>query len=134
MGDPECQVILPRVKTDLFNIIYNSCKNKLNKINIKWKKSKALTIVLCSKGYPNSYKKGFEINNLNKFQKLKIFIYFTWNKTNGNKVVSDGGRVLNFVGLGSSFKTIRFNIIKKIKKIKWEHGFRRDIGWRVIKK
>ncbi|KPU82530.1 phosphoribosylamine--glycine ligase [SAR11 cluster bacterium PRT-SC02] len=136
MGDPECQVILPRVKTDLFNIIYNSCKNKLNKININWKKSKALTIVLCSKGYPNSFKKGFEINNLKQISKSNNFYLFhAGTKTNGNKIVSDGGRVLNFVGLGSSFKTIRFNIIKKIKEIKWEHGFfRRDIGWRVIKK
>ena len=64
-----------------------------------------------------------------------FYLFHAGTKTNGNKVVSDGGRVLNFVGLGSSFRTIRFNIIKKIKKIKWEHGFfRRDIGWRVIKK
>ena len=116
MGDPECQVILPRVKTDLFNIIYNSCKNKLNKINIKWKKSKALTIVLCSKGYPNSYKKGFEINNLKQISKIKNFYLFhAGTKTNGNKVVSDGGRVLNFVGLGSSLKPLGLISLKELK-------------------
>ena len=57
MGDPECQVILPRLKTDIVKILKNCVKNKLNKINIKWKKEKSMTIVLCSKGYPGKYKK-----------------------------------------------------------------------------
>ena len=57
MGDPECQVILPRLKTDLVKIFKNAVKNKLKKINIKWKKKKSMTIVLCSKGYPGKYKK-----------------------------------------------------------------------------
>ena len=57
MGDPECQVILPRLKTDLVKIIKNTVKNKLKKLKLKWKKKKCMTIVLCSKGYPGNYKK-----------------------------------------------------------------------------
>ncbi|OUW74058.1 MAG: phosphoribosylamine--glycine ligase [Pelagibacteraceae bacterium TMED216] len=136
MGDPECQVIIPRLESDLFDIIYNSCRNRLDKIKIRWKKFKSLTIVLCSKGYPKSYKKNFVINNIKYFSKNKNFYLFhAGTKLQNNKVVSDGGRVLNFVELGSSFKTVRANIIKKIKKINWSHGFyRKDIGWRAIKK
>ena len=58
MGDPECQVILPRLKTDIIKIILSSVKNNLKNIQIKWKKEKCMTIVLCSKGYPGRYKKG----------------------------------------------------------------------------
>ena len=57
MGDPECQVILPRLKTDLFKIINYAVSNRLNKVSIKWKKEKSMTVVLCSKGYPSKYKK-----------------------------------------------------------------------------
>ena len=76
MGDPECQVILPRLKTDLFEIIYHAVKNKLNKIRIKWKKEKSMTIVLCSKGYPSKYKKNKLIKNLKKIIIKKIFLFF----------------------------------------------------------
>ena len=59
MGDPECQVILPRLKTDLLKIIKHSLKNNLKKINIKWRKEKSMTIVLCTKGYPGKYRKKY---------------------------------------------------------------------------
>ena len=61
MGDPECQAILPRLKTDLVKIVQNTIKNKLKDTKISWSKNKSMTIVLCSKGYPNSYKKNLAI-------------------------------------------------------------------------
>ena len=70
MGDPECQVILPRLKTDIVKIFNHAIKNQLNKIKIEWKKKKSMTIVLCSKGYPGSYKKNKHIKNLGNL-KLK---------------------------------------------------------------
>ena len=134
MGDPECQVIMPRLKTKLIDIIEKALENKLNKIKIKWNKKKSMTIVLCSKGYPKIYKKNVIIPN---FSKLKLdkdsLIYHAGTKYLNNNIVSNGGRVLNVTCLGKSFLSIRKKILKIIKKINWKKGFyRRDIGWRVI--
>ena len=134
MGDPECQVIIPRLNTDLLKIFNSAIENKLNKINIKWKKSKSMTIVLCSRGYPGKYKKNKRIKNLkDSYQNNKTFIFHAGTKFVENELVSNGGRVLNVTSTGKIFKTIRKNILKSIKEINWKEGFfRKDIGWRVI--
>ena len=134
MGDPECQVIIPRLKTDLIKIINSALKNKLNKIKIEWKKTKCMTVVLCSKGYPGSYVKDKTIKNLDKVKmNKKSLIFHAGTKIINKKLVSNGGRVLNITSSGKNFSKIRGNIIKIIKKINWNHGFfRKDIGWRVI--
>tara|TARA_B100001093_G_scaffold390140_1_gene376425 strand:- start:996 stop:1598 length:603 start_codon:yes stop_codon:yes gene_type:complete len=136
MGDPECQVILPRLKTDLVEIIINSVNNKLKKTKIEWKKDKSMTVVLCSKGYPGNYKKNKIIRNINKLKLLKSeFIYHAGTKLDNGKLLSNGGRVLNITATGKSFLKIRNKIIKLIKKLNWKAGFyRRDIGWKVIDK
>ena len=134
MGDPECQVIMPRLKTDLFKIISFSLKNKLRNLKIIWKKNKCMTIVLCSKGYPGNYKKN-KVLNLSKVKNKKnSFLIHAGTKNIENKIFTNGGRVLNIVSLGNNYKKIRNNIFQTIKKINWrESFFRRDIGWRVIK-
>ena len=134
MGDPECQVIIPRLSTDIVKIFNAALKNNLNKINFKWKKVKCMTIVLCSKGYPGKYKKNKKINNLNRFNNIKdSFVFHAGTKLVRNEFLSNGGRVLNITSTGVSFKTIRKKIFKIIKKINWKDGFfRKDIGWRVI--
>ena len=134
MGDPECQVILPRLKTDLVTILNAALANKLNKIKIVWNKSKCMTIVICSKGYPNKYKINKMIDlkkiNLNK----KTFLFHAGTTFKNNSLVSNGGRVLNIVVLGDTFAKIRIKILEVIKKINWKYGFfRKDIGWKVIK-
>tara|TARA_B100000780_G_scaffold277888_1_gene249740 strand:- start:3153 stop:4418 length:1266 start_codon:yes stop_codon:yes gene_type:complete len=134
MGDPECQVIMPRLKTDLVKILIAALENKLNKIKIKWNKNKCMTTVLCANGYPNKYK----INKFINLEQVKLdknsFIFHAGTKTIDGSLVSNGGRVLNIVVLGNSFSKIRDSIFKIIKKINWRHGFfRKDIGWRVIK-
>ena len=136
MGDPECQVILPRLKTDLGKIIKNTTLNKLKKIKIKWINNKSMTIVLCSKGYPNSYKKNLKINNIKKTKLSKNdFIYHAGTKEENGQIFSIGGRVLNITSTGEKFSNIRKKIISIIKKINWKEGFyRKDIGWRVINK
>ena len=134
MGDPECQVIMPRLKTELVEIIDGAIKNKLNKIKIKWNKKKSMTIVLCTKGYPNKYKKNLPILNLEKIKQDKdSIIYHAGTKILNKKIFSDGGRVLSVTCLGQNYFSIRKKIIKMLKKINWKHGFfRKDIGWRVI--
>ena len=134
MGDPECQVIIPRLKTDLVKIITAALDNNLNKIKIKWSKDKCMTTVLCARGYPNKYKTN-QIINLEKIKlDRKSFIFHAGTKFRDNFLVSNGGRVLNIVVLGNAFSKIRGKISKIIKKINWKYGFyRKDIGWKVIK-
>ena len=135
MGDPECQVILPRLKTDLVEIILAVTINKLKKIKIKWNKFKCMTVVLCAKGYPEIYVKNKTINNLNKIKlKKNSFIFHAGTKIRNNRLYSVGGRVLSIACCGQAFLKIRKNIFNIIKKINWKYGFfRKDIGWRVIK-
>ena len=135
MGDPECQVIVPRLKTDLIKIILAAISNKLNKVKIEWLTDKSMTIVLCANGYPGNYKKNIKIKKLDKISlKKKDVIYHAGTKLINNQIVSSGGRVLNITSLGSSFLKIRTRIISIINKINWKDGFyRKDIGFKVIK-
>ena len=134
MGDPECQVIIPRLKTDILKIFNYAVINKLNKINISWKKTNCMTIVLCSKGYPGKYHKNKLIKENKNFRIEKSsFIFHAGTKLIDNKLYSNGGRVLNITSTGKAFKLIRKRIIKILKNIKWKYGFfRKDIGWRII--
>ena len=134
MGDPECQVILPRLKTDLANILKHAVNNKLNKVKIRWIKSKCMTIVLCSKGYPGKYKKNEVIKNLEKIKLSKNdYIFHAGTKIENNQLVSSGGRVLNITSKGNKLSFVRKRIISIIKKINWKEGFfRKDIGWKII--
>ena len=136
MGDPECQVILPRLKTDIVKIFKNAVNNKLDKTSIKWKKQKSMTIVLCTKGYPVKYIKNLQIKNYKKIRLTKSnFVFHAGTSLFNNELVSTGGRVLNFTSIGRNFLLIRRKIISNIKTLNWKHGFfRRDIGWKVIDK
>jgi len=134
MGDPECQTILPLIDNDLVDIIDACCKSNLAKQNIKWKNKKSMCIVLCSKGYPEEYKKDVEIENLRKFHSNDTnFIFHAGTKKIENKIYAIGGRVVNFVNISDSFSSSRKEIIKKIEELNWENGFyRSDIGYKVI--
>jgi phosphoribosylamine---glycine ligase len=135
MGDPECQVLLMRLKTDLLEIVDFATKNKLSNLKIRWNKKNCITIVLCAKGYPANYIKNSEIKNLLKVvddKNAHVFHAGTYKKN--KKVYSNGGRVLNITSLGKSFIQARNKTIDNINKINWTDGFfRKDIGWRVIK-
>ena len=136
MGDPECQTILPLLKSDLLDLINSCCEKKLEKTNIEWYEKKSLCIVLCSNGYPESYKKNIEIPNFfNLEQDNKNFIYHAGTKIINNKIFATGGRVLNFVSTSDEFINSKNQIIEQIQKLNWKDGFyRSDIGHKVIKK
>jgi len=133
MGDPECQVLMMRLESDLLKIISNTIKNKINETKIKWNKKKTITIVLCAKGYPSQYIKNSEIKNLAEIkldQNNQIFHAGTYLKN--KKIFSIGGRVLNITASAKNWKKAREKSLKNLKKIKWKDGFfRKDIGWRV---
>ncbi len=134
MGDPECQTILPRLNTDLANIIESCVNQNLDKIDLEWDYNKSLCIVLCAKGYPEQYEKEIEIKNLSEIKKnADEYIFHAGTKNNGKKIFSNGGRVLNFVAKSSEFKECRDKAISLIKKLNWSNGFfRKDIGYKVI--
>ena len=136
MGDPECQTILPKIKTDLIEIFLACCDEKLNKINIEWSDKKSLCVVVCSNGYPEAFKKNIEIYNLNKVNLgNEDYLFHAGTLKKDNKIYAVGGRVLNFVSLSKNFKTAREKIFLNLNKLNWKNGFyRKDIGYKVIDK
>ena len=134
MGDPECQVLMMRLETDLLEIIDRATKNKINNLKIEWNKKSSITIVLCAKGYPYNYIKDSEIKNLSNVltdKNNQIFHAGTYEKN--NKTYSSGGRVLNITSLSESLTGARNKSLANIDKINWPDGFfRKDIGCRTI--
>jgi phosphoribosylamine--glycine ligase len=135
MGDPECQTILPTLKTDLMDILISCCDGTLNQSKINFSKSKSICVVLCSKGYPEKFENNIEIKNLEQLKLLEnqnIFHAGTLKTKTG--IVSNGGRVLNFVSISDDFLKSRVEAINLIKKLDWKSGYYRgDIGHKVIK-
>ena len=134
MGDPECQTILPKLKTDLAEIIDSCCNKKLADINIEWTNKKSLCVVLCSKGYPDTYQKNVLIKNLENLSLNEDnFIFHAGTKNENDKFFATGGRVLNFISLSDDFLKARNEVHQCIEKLDWNGGFyRRDIGYKVI--
>jgi len=134
MGDPECQVLMMRLETDLLEIIDHATRNKINNLKIEWTKKSSITIVLCANGYPSNYIKDSEIKNLPNVlidKNNQIFHAGTYEKN--NKTYSSGGRVLNITSSSESLIEARNKSLTNIDKINWSDGFfRKDIGWRVI--
>ena len=134
MGDPECQVIMMRLESDLLEIIESVINNETKNLKILWNKKSSITIVLCANGYPSNYIKDSEIKNLEKLitnKNNQIFHAGTYEKS--NKIYSIGGRVLNVTSSSENLAEARNQCLNNINKIDWPDGFyRKDIGWRVI--
>ena len=134
MGDPECQTILPRLKTDFFDIIDATINKKLGSINLEWFEEKSICIVLCSKGYPDKFQNNVEIKKLEKIEpKNNNYIFHAGTKLKNSKIYSNGGRVLNFVIKSKNLKQSRDELINSINDLNWENGyFRKDIGFKIF--
>ncbi len=136
MGDPECQTILPKLKTNLSEIFLACCEGRLDKLEIEWLDKKSLCIVVCSKGYPEDFDKNVEIENISKIiLKKDDFLFHAGTTKKNYKTYAVGGRVLNFVTLSENLRLARENIMRNLKKLNWSGGFyRKDIGYKVIDK
>tara|TARA_B110000027_G_scaffold107840_1_gene114854 strand:- start:3282 stop:4544 length:1263 start_codon:yes stop_codon:yes gene_type:complete len=134
MGDPECQTILPKLDTSLLNIFLACCEGKLDQCKINWHDKKSLCIVVCSKGYPENFTKNLLIKNIEEIKlSTNEYLYHAGTTSIGNKVFSNGGRVLNFVCLSNDFSESRKKILELIDQLSWSDGFhRKDIGYKVI--
>ena len=128
MGDPETQVVLPRIKNDLMDLLISCANQTLDKISIEFDSDYYANIVLASGGYPEDYKKGFEISGLNQVEDSIIFHAGT--SLDNNKTVTNGGRVLSIVSSGKTMKEALSKSYKNIDKINFEgKTFRKDIGF-----
>ena len=136
MGDPECQTILPKLKTNLGGILLACCEGRLDKLEINWLNKKSLCVVVCSKGYPEDFNKNIEIENINKVNlKEDDFLFHAGTINKNDKTYAVGGRVLNFVSLSENLRLARKNIMQNLEKLNWSGGFyRKDIGYKVIDK
>ena len=127
MGDPETQVVIPRIKNDLLNIFIKCLDEKINEVELDIENNFTTTVILAADGYPESYKKGDDIRNLEEFSNSKIFHAGT--KKENNRILSNGGRVIACTGYGESLEDALKNSYKLADNISWDNKyFRKDIG------
>ena len=134
-GDPETQVVLPRLDTDLVDVMIATAEQKLADVELSWKPDWAVSVVLASKGYPGSYEKGFEITGIEDANALEgVTVYHAGTKLEDGKFYTNGGRVLNVTALGESFEAARDLAYKACDLIDWDgKTLRRDIGARALR-
>jgi phosphoribosylamine---glycine ligase len=136
-GDPECQVLLPRLKSDLLPALLAARDGVLKDFDLRWHDEAALGVVLAATGYPDDPKRGSEIRGLDAAAASDptVQIFHAGTKRVDEKLVADGGRVLNIVGLGATIEEARNRAYAVIDRIDWPEGFcRRDIGWRALQR
>jgi phosphoribosylamine--glycine ligase len=133
-GDPECQVLMLRLMSDLVPALIAACDGQLKSFDLRWYPDMALTVVMASKGYPGSYDKGSLIEGLDEAAQVEgVEIFHAGTKRDGDRVLANGGRVLNVCALGKTVAEAQTRAYQAVDLIKWPEGFcRRDIGWRAI--
>jgi phosphoribosylamine--glycine ligase len=133
-GDPECQVLMLRLMSDLLPALMAARDGQLKNFDLRWYPHAALTVVMAANGYPGSYEKGSEIGGLADAAAIDdVEIFHAGTKSQDGKILANGGRVLNVCGTGKTIRDAQAHAYAAVDKIKWPGGFcRRDIGWRAI--
>jgi phosphoribosylamine---glycine ligase len=133
-GDPECQVLMPRLMSDLLPALLASRDGVLKSLDLRWHHQTALTVVMAAKGYPGAYAKGSAIEGLAEAAAVDgVEIFHAGTKLDGGRIIANGGRVLNVSALGATVSEAQARAYAAIARIRWPEGFcRHDIGWRAI--
>lgn len=133
-GDPECQVLMMRLKDDLLTLLMASADGTLDKVSARWRPETAMTVVLAANGYPGSYEKGTEIKGLDSASSADgVEIFHAGTRSDGERILANGGRVLNVTALASTVADARDKAYDAVAKVDWPEGFcRKDIGWRAL--
>ena len=133
-GDPETQVMLPRLQEDLLPLLMQCAKGNLRSDAVKLSASAAMTVVYAATGYPENPQKGSVIRNVEKAEAMDhVIVFHAGTKREGDKLIANGGRVLNITGMGSTVREARDRAYAGLDLIEWPEGFcRRDIGWRAL--
>ena len=133
-GDPETQVLMPRLRDDILTLMLATVDGTLDKISVRWRDDFALAVVMAAKGYPNDYVKGTEIKGLDQDFGEDLQVFHAGTTLSNGKLVANGGRVLNVTALGKTAAEAQRKAYAAVDKIDWPQGFcRRDIGWRAIR-
>ena len=133
-GDPECQVLMMRLKNDLVTLLLACCDGTLERVSARWLDDVALSVVMCARGYPGEALKGTEIRGLEGAAAMEgVEIFHAGTAARHGMIVANGGRVLNVTARGKTVKEARDRAYAAVDRIDWPEGFcRRDIGWRAI--
>jgi len=133
-GDPECQVLMLRLMSDLLPALIAARDGQLKHFDLRWYPDAALTVVMAAKGYPGNYAKGSVIEGLDAAAQVEgVEIFHAGTKADGKRILANGGRVLNVCARGETVTQAQQRAYSAIDKINWPDGFcRRDIGWRAI--
>lgn len=135
-GDPECQVLMMRLKDDIVTIMLAACSGSLDKISVRWHDTTALTVVMATRGYPGDVEKGSVIGNLETAMAMNdVQVFHAGTKRDGAHIVANGGRVLNITAQADSVGEAQALAYAAVDAIDWPKGFcRRDIGWRALER
>jgi phosphoribosylamine---glycine ligase len=135
-GDPECQVLMLRLMSDLVPALLASRDGMLKSFDLRWYPEAALTVVMAAKGYPGAYARGSVIEGLDEAAAVEgVEIFHAGTKAEGGKIVASGGRVLNVCALGGTVRQAQARAYEAVSRIRWPGGFcRHDIGWRAIER
>jgi phosphoribosylamine--glycine ligase len=133
-GDPECQVLMMRLRSDLLAAFLATADGVLDKFSLRWSDEAALTVVIVAQGYPGTYAKGSEIRGLEAAgADENVMVFHAGTKFDGGRIIADGGRVLNVTATGPTVAQAQARAYAAAAKIDWPEGFyRRDIGWRAV--
>jgi len=135
-GDPECEVLMPRLKSDLVPALLAARDGVLNAVDLRWSDDVALTVVMAAKGYPGTPEKGSVIKGIEKAAAEKdVLVFHAGTQAKAGEIVANGGRVLNVVALGKTVSEAQAKAYAAVDLIDWPGGFcRRDIGWQAVKR
>lgn len=135
-GDPECQVLMLRMMSDIVPALLACADGALKNISLRWFDDVAITVIMATKGYPGDYGKGSRIDGLDVAGKVDgIEIFHAGTKRDGDAILANGGRVLNVCAMAKNVSDAREKAYQAVDLIKWPEGFcRRDIGWRAIER
>jgi phosphoribosylamine--glycine ligase len=135
-GDPETQVLMMRLMSDLVPALIASRDGQLKSFDLRWYPDAALTVVMAAKGYPGNYERGSMIEGLDEAAKVEdVEIFHAGTRAENGKILANGGRVLNVTALGNSVSEAQTRAYAAIERIRWPGGFcRRDIGWQAVQR
>jgi phosphoribosylamine--glycine ligase len=134
-GDPECQVLMMRLKSDIVPLLLAVADGALKTVDVRWRDEAALTVVMAAKGYPEAPLKGTMIRGLDKAAAVEgVQIFHAGTAMKDGAIVANGGRVLNVTALGRDVAEAQTRAYRAVDLIDWPEGFcRRDIGWRAVR-